>query len=448
MEAILTTMDCLTAILTGALGMGLIAAVWRDRAHQTYWQCMIAGTLIVAYAFRQLADALSGMMLCLSDDGSAAARLLWDTMMLLPPMAYILFSSRLVPRAATLGLSLSHWRQAEAKLQQENAQLAATVRALELRTEQMRSMNELSELFQAAQTLEEIGAITRRMACDLLPVDAGAIYVADTPGAEPQLLVAWGMHAAPGGLRGALAYTSAPTALAPPQPKGWLRVPLRSQADVWGALVLHLPEATPAAPDDPLEQATAWLVQALADQAAFAVANLAMRTSLREQAMHDPLTGLCNRRSMELFFSSEIGHAAQQHSSVGVLLIDIDYFKRINDTYGHLVGDDALRLVARALKDSSRRSDVVCRYGGEEFVVILPDVSAPVLAARAEQLRTAIAQVAECGELPIRSITASVGIALYPQHGDTTTAVLASADAALYAAKQRGRDQWVLADYP
>lgn len=162
---------------------------------------------------------------------------------------------------------------------------------------------------------------------------------------------------------------------------------------------------------------------------------------LNLQAMRDPLTGLYNRRQLEESLHREILRSRRGEGTVGVMAIDIDHFKRINDTLGHDAGDAALRGVAQEVAGCVREEDTACRAGGEEFVIILPGATEAALRSRAEAVRQTIerARIPAC-EGTVR-LTVSIGLAAYPSHGDTGGAILRAADAALYKAKSAGRNR-------
>ncbi len=159
------------------------------------------------------------------------------------------------------------------------------------------------------------------------------------------------------------------------------------------------------------------------------------------QTMRDPLTGLYNRRALEESLHRELARARRRAEPVSVIAIDADHFKRINDTYGHEGGDAVLRALARLLLDSVREEDIACRLGGEEFVVILPGMAKGGALERAETVRHAVQRM----HIPVGSeavqITASVGVAVFPEHGETETDLLRAADAAVYGAKSAGRNR-------
>jgi diguanylate cyclase (GGDEF)-like protein len=158
------------------------------------------------------------------------------------------------------------------------------------------------------------------------------------------------------------------------------------------------------------------------------------------QTMRDSLTGLYNRRPLEDSLQREISRARRNKSPVGVMAIDADHFKRINDSLGHDAGDSVLRELARALSASVRDCDVVCRAGGEEFVILLPDMGQAELMRRAEVLRQGIENSSIAAGTDVVRVTVSIGIAMFPEHGATEGELLREADAALYQAKAAGRN--------
>jgi diguanylate cyclase (GGDEF)-like protein/PAS domain S-box-containing protein len=163
---------------------------------------------------------------------------------------------------------------------------------------------------------------------------------------------------------------------------------------------------------------------------------------LREQSVRDHLTGLFNRRYLEETLERELLRAARHHHSLGIIMLDVDYFKRFNDTYGHAAGDAILHALGSMLIEKVRGEDIPSRYGGDEFVIVLPEASRKVTRGRAERIHE------EAGHISIlykartlEKITLSLGIAVFPQDGTNSAAVLQAADQALYRAKHAGRDQ-------
>jgi len=186
------------------------------------------------------------------------------------------------------------------------------------------------------------------------------------------------------------------------------------------------------------------LAVAAAESFSLALSNLRLRESLRAQAIRDPLTGVYNRRYMEESVGREIGRADRRNSSVGLIILDLDHFKRLNDTYGHAAGDLVLETLGAYLKEHSRSEDIVCRYGGEEFVLVLPDIGLEGCRSRAEELRRGIERLHLVHEgTPLGKVTASIGVSSYPGFASGRDELYATADRSLYQAKSQGRNRVV-----
>lgn len=166
--------------------------------------------------------------------------------------------------------------------------------------------------------------------------------------------------------------------------------------------------------------------------------NKALQQKLREQALHDPLTGLHNRRYFEETLPRELARAARRSCTIAFIMLDIDHFKQFNDTYGHEAGDMLLQEMGEMLKKNTRAGDIVCRLGGEEFLVVLSDITEEIATQRAEQLRQAFEEICLTYHVLRLDAKVSLGIALFPTHGTTKEALMRAADRALYAAKGRG----------
>ena len=166
-----------------------------------------------------------------------------------------------------------------------------------------------------------------------------------------------------------------------------------------------------------------------------------LQAQLREQAMRDPLTGMYNRRFLDDALPGEIARAIREQTPLSLMMMDIDHFKRVNDAHGHQAGDEVLRMLADILRNEARRTDVVCRYGGEEFVLLLPKMNLESARMRAERWRRMFAEM----DVPVESgklrCTLSVGIAVFPDHGNSAEDLLRNGDRALYLAKALGRNR-------
>jgi diguanylate cyclase (GGDEF)-like protein len=174
--------------------------------------------------------------------------------------------------------------------------------------------------------------------------------------------------------------------------------------------------------------------------------NLKLRETLRHESIRDSLTGLYNRRYLEEFFDRELKRCQRNQDQIGLLMLDVDHFKRFNDTFGHEAGDLVLREISHILHGHIRQSEIACRYGGEECMVILPGSSLNDTQKRAEELRQQIKSLnlQHQGQV-LGRITVSIGVACFPDHGKTYDELFRNADAALYRAKAQGRDRVVIA---
>lgn len=225
---------------------------------------------------------------------------------------------------------------------------------------------------------------------------------------------------------------------------GSLCVPVVAQGESLGVLQLRsgvlsgvAVKSSPEARQD--------LASRFAERVAMALANLKLRETLRSQSVRDPLTGLFNRRYMQESFEREVRRAVRNNRPICAIMLDIDHFKDFNDAFGHEAGDTLLSGLGALLRSRTRAEDIVCRYGGEEFILILPEAPLEFALKRAEDLRERARNL----QLHHRSqsldkITFSMGIASYPEHSDSTSELIRIADAALYFAKAQGRDRIVV----
>jgi diguanylate cyclase (GGDEF)-like protein len=200
---------------------------------------------------------------------------------------------------------------------------------------------------------------------------------------------------------------------------------------------------TEAAPFTSVQTA---LLKKLSEQILFVMQRLLLLEDLQDQALKDPLTGLLNRRHAETVLSS-LCHTSKQQN-ISIILIDIDYFKTINDTYGHQAGDAVLKNIGMLLRGHVRAQDIVCRYGGEEFCMVLLDTTPEVALKRAEKIRRAVKYVTNSfNGQALPPITISLGVASFPHHGETPYTLVTLADKALYWAKNHGRDRAISVDH-
>jgi diguanylate cyclase (GGDEF)-like protein len=212
-----------------------------------------------------------------------------------------------------------------------------------------------------------------------------------------------------------------------------LSIPLISFGQTLGVLTLHSPEI------DAFRETELQSLESVADICASSIQNAHYVERVKQLAYLDGLTGIFNRRFFERRILEEIERARRYEAELAVLMVDIDQFKRLNDEFGHLLGDEVLRQVSSLLQQQVRKIDVVCRYGGEEFAILLTHTGAQQALAIADKLR----RIVETWQFPgvPRAITISAGVAIFPEHGKTRDELVYLADNALYVAKQSGRNR-------
>jgi len=226
------------------------------------------------------------------------------------------------------------------------------------------------------------------------------------------------------------------------KPEFYVCAPVIAHGDTLGLLYIQCKDAADMESLKPRVLAKRQLLQLTG----MAVASMKLRIKLENQSIRDPLTNLFNRHFMEIALERELLRATRKKSVLGVFMLDVDHFKAFNDTHGHAFGDAVLKLVAEVCQKAIRNEDFACRYGGEEFTIILPDVTPETAAMRAECIRRGIDELrAFEGKQFYGEVTVSIGVALYPEDGTTAEVLLRKADQALYRAKQQGRNQVMLA---
>ena len=350
-------------------------------------------------------------------------------------------------------------REHARELQESNARLTWSLQASEIRAKEIVLLTELSSVLQSCQAPNEIFAAVQNYAGFLFPEEAGALYLMN----ETRDAVTRGPHwgeltsAATSfpledcwALRRGTTFPISPAsqglvcghaACRETHGSGYVCQPLVAQNHLMG--LLYREACGPA-----FAEGTDQLATMLAEQVSLALANLDLREQLRSQAIRDQLTGLYNRRFLEDALTRETGRSARSGEPVAVAILDVDHFKRINDTYGHEAGDAVLRELGQALLKTIRKTDIVGRFGGEEFLMLLPGATVEVAQARALAVLEAVRamEVVIPNGAPLNHITASIGVAAMPLHVARGDALVAAADAALYQAKGQGRNRVVLSD--
>jgi diguanylate cyclase (GGDEF)-like protein/PAS domain S-box-containing protein len=342
------------------------------------------------------------------------------------------------------------------QLREANARLQGWAQELEQRNTEISLLGQMGELLQSCNTTEEAYRVIRQSVQKLFPADSGAVFLFNASLTLLEAAALWGdtppveMVFAPdecwalrrGRVHGLAEIQSGLQCRhVEAQQTAYLCVPLVAQGEAIGIFNVML-----ASSDPKPAEAKQNLALRVADHLGLALAKLNLQETLQNLSVRDPLTGLFNRRYMEESMERELRRAERQGEQVGVIMADIDHFKRFNDTFGHDAGDTILKEVAKVMGQHIRGSDIACRYGGEEFTIILQDIFPAIMQQRAEQLREAVRGITVYhGDRVLDTITLSLGVAIFPDHGDTHRAVLQAADVALYRAKQSGRDRVCLA---
>ena len=352
-------------------------------------------------------------------------------------------------------------KRTELALQQANTNLKRTIEQLARRGEDISRLRQMSEMLQSCATSDEANQVIDRCVRRLIPGYSGTLFLLDprsssfearstwgtTPSAQQTISAeeCWALRRGKAHLIDGPDSNAACKHLPQPTPYFSVCVPLSAHGEVLGLLHLYrdgLPENGYGSQTEVVTR----LAEAVTDHASVALANIKLRDSLRSQAILDPLTGLYNRRFMEEALHRETRLAERTGRPLGILMLDIDNFKQFNDSHGHETGDALMRELGRMLKLQIRSGDIACRFGGEEFVVILQESPPGASMLRAEQLRESIMSMRLPSILrPAEHVTVSIGVASFPENGNSWEIVLGAADRALYAAKEGGRDRVVQA---
>ena len=359
--------------------------------------------------------------------------------------------------ASEMAREITARKQAEEDLQRSNPDLAAWVQELEQRSTEMTLLNEMGDLLRACLTVDEAYRAIVPVAKELFSPDSGALCVITDLRNLAEAVAVWGTNPPEERLfkpeacwalrRGRVHQVENSQTglickhLSVPPPAAYLCVPMMAQGEALG--MLHLSVAGGGR----LSVACRTLVVTVAEHLALAISNLKLKETLLSQAIRDPLTSLFNRRFMEESLEREVRRAERNKRLLGIIMIDIDNFKSFNDTFGHDAGDTLLRELGSLLQSKVRGEDIACRYGGEEFTLILPEATMEGTRQRADHIRGVVKRLKlRHRDHPLRRVTVSMGIAMYPNHGPTGEDVLRAADEALYRAKGEGRDRVVVAD--
>ena len=360
--------------------------------------------------------------------------------------------TQVAERTRELATEIAKHETLEKAIAESRSALTAQVVALNEKNQQIQLLNEAGDALQSCLTAEEAYATVSVHAPLLLPGTSGILFAHVPLKGLFSSAAEWGDHAPRAHAfkaedcwalrRGKLhAVTGSSANLPCPHTDGvqvgpTVCIPLAAIGKTIG--LLHVTAC---------DESVHAFAESVAEHIGLALSNLMLRSDLRQLSIHDPLTGLYNRRYMEETLETEIRRAERKGHSIGVIMLDIDHFKAFNDGFGHAAGDQMLRSIGSLILDHLRAGDIACRYGGEELLLILPEASIEAAAHRAEDLRARAKKLdVKHMDTPLGPVTVSLGVAVYPEHGRTRDALLAAADASLYKAKQDGRDRVVVTE--
>jgi diguanylate cyclase (GGDEF)-like protein/PAS domain S-box-containing protein len=356
---------------------------------------------------------------------------------------------------------ISEYVDACAAREKQADSLNQLVKKLERRTAEMGLLNEMRDWLESCETEGEVSLVVGDSVSKLFPeCISGTMYVFTSAREAAEAAISWGENRtsaavfAPGdcwSLRRGRAHWSEPGIAGircshlRSASADSLCMPMMAQGATQGVLHFEFPakaESQSESNPESSRDSRCRLAVSVAGHIATSLSSLRLRETLREQSVRDPLTDLFNRRFMEEALDTELLRAKRNEKPVSILLLDLDHFKRFNDTFGHDAGDFVLQSVANVFRRFFRGGDICCRYGGEEFAVILPESSSQCAAVRANALRTELKRLTlQYKRQTLGPLTVSIGAATFPEHGLTSLALLNTADECLYESKSRGRDR-------
>jgi diguanylate cyclase (GGDEF)-like protein len=344
--------------------------------------------------------------------------------------------------------------RAEEELRKQNLELENSVKELARMGRESTLLNNLTTVLNTCLTVDEACVLMGRQLSEFFPSHSGGLYLFNSSRTVLEAVAVWGerppvkrafaaeecwglRRGRPYAVDGAAAEILCPHLNGSPW-AACVCVPLMAHGETLGIVTLQ----TEVESANSNRATVQWqFPNNLGEHLALSLANLKLRESLHEQAVHDSLTGLFNRRYMKAFLEKAASSASRHKRALLLVMLDMDHFKRFNDAFGHQAGDKLLRSLAQFLHVHTRGEDIACRYGGDESVLILQEVALQTALERAEQLRVRAASAAAHADFPWDwNPTFSVGVAAAPEHGYCPETLLRIADTALYQAKAQGRD--------
>lgn len=434
---------------------GLVALTWRPSTEpapkaepKTFVDFLTTNLVLVAM--------LAGMHFLMDSWKAANGAALTNIAVVVMLGAFII---RLALTQYSQQQEIAHRQAAQAQLLVANDKVRILLEDARCQTREITQVSELASLLQACASREEVFRILPERLRALFPESSGAISMLSASKNRAEAVAEWGpippadQIFSPDecwALRRGCTHAHSlgePNTLRCSHLSGdgsSVCIPLIANGDTIGTLAIQEATSPAGTKVETINAIFSWrrqLAAAIAEHIAVAVANLSLREALRVQAVRDPLTGLYNRRYMEEFLDRELHRALRKRRPVAVMMLDLDHFKRYNDTHGHAAGDRALAAVGETLLRSMRAEDVACRYGGEEFAIILSECTLAQATIRANEIRQRVKEYRFQNEDQVKEpLNVSIGVAAFDETTDRIDLLLKFADEALYQAKRSGRD--------
>jgi diguanylate cyclase (GGDEF)-like protein/PAS domain S-box-containing protein len=364
-------------------------------------------------------------------------------------------------RKSEHALKQSH-EKLENSVEKRTRELSNRVMELEQRNTQSALLRNMSEMIQVCHTADEIFKVMHQYVMEFFPGSSGQLFIFNNDQKYLEALMCWGDLTGDHhpifsedcwALRRDTPYLMEDTRSHLPcthmeeaKVSLSLCIPMISQGDILGMFHLRFSKKTSPLPANLQPESAQRLAINIAQHIALALVNINLRESLKLQSIMDALTGLYNRRFLDESMKREFSRMSRHQYSIGLIMIDVDHFKQFNDTHGHECGDAVLQGLGQFLRENTRSGDIVCRYGGEEFAVMLIDTTLDAAIQTAQKICSSVRNdlVVTYKGNPFK-ITISLGLAVCPLHGHTLEECLTLSDQALYQAKTAGRDQvaWI-----
>lgn len=342
-------------------------------------------------------------------------------------------------------------------LMEVNKELESALEELNHRNKEMQQLKELSSSLQTCMYIEESYKLIASYLTKIFPNAAGIFYIMHPSRNYLESMASWNNpffenkfikpEECMGLRRGTLykVYDSEKELTCIHYKTGnnqaYTCIPLFAQSNILGLLYLEWKKTF----QDKYNENQEILANTIGEQISLGLSNIKLRETLRNQSFRDTLTGLYNRRYLEETLERELSRCGHKSSACAILMIDIDHFKQFNDRFGHEAGDLVIQSFAQVLNKFARKYDIACRYGGEEFILFIPEIASKTILARAKQLHKAVSEIhLRYGGNALSQITISIGIAMYPQDGKDIHTLITCADQALYQAKNSGRNKTVV----